>query len=63
MRLGHLPELSRKIEEFARVAGELDDLIQTYRAHAVCPLDEAAAQNITLARRTADNIMREENNR
>lgn len=59
MELGHLPELRAKFEEFAVVARELDDMIQAYRKHSMCPLGEAAVQNITLARHTVDNIMRD----
>lgn len=59
MRLGDLPELRAKVEEFQRVAAELDDMVRVYRTHAVCPLDELAVQNIILARHTADNIVKE----
>jgi hypothetical protein len=58
MELGHLPELRAKFEKFAEAARELDYAIQVYRMHSICPLDEATVQNITLARHTADNVMR-----
>lgn len=58
MTLDDLPELREHVQRFAEAARELDEAVKRYRAYGTCPLDEAAVQNIELARYTGENVLR-----
>jgi hypothetical protein len=59
MTLDDLPGLRAKLEEFAAVAVELDDLIQSYASHGIRPLDEDLMRNVKQVRHGAASELRD----